>query len=288
MLSSITINDLIFDAKSGDQLDNVSLELKSPQVVGICSNDTGAATALEDLLAVRGKILNGDVTINGVPFKKYKRQSKNEIGRIDDVVLKGKTIEKAVKHALHHKENALTPEQTFEMIKALNLKPDQVVGELSESQQLELRVIILLAWQRPIVILSNAFDDIEEDRRQLLGSLVKDYTQKVNALVLFTSKNVSTLMRFADTLYYFSGSHLTSARDLSMNDGVDCTVTVMGTGFPIDNAVKLGAHMLEEASDETRFLFTGNIQALLPLLEQSTITDVRIEDATIEDELMAY
>ena len=288
MLSSITINDLVFDAKSGDQLDNVSLELKSPQIVGICSNDTGAATALEDLLAVRGKILNGDVTINGVPFKKYKRQSKNEIGRIDDVVLKGKTIEKAIKHALHHKENALTPEQTFEMIKVLNLKPDQAVGELSKSQQLELRLVILLAWQRSIVILSNAFDGIEEDRRQLLGSLVKDYTQKVNALVLFTSKNISTLMRFAGILYYFSGSHLTSARDLSMNDGVDCTVTVMGTGFPIENAVKLGAHMLEEASDELRFLFTGNIQTLLPLLEQSTITDVRIEDATIEDELMAY
>ncbi len=46
--------------------------------------------------------------------------------------------------------------------------------------------------------------------------------------------------------------------------------------------------MLEEAGNETRFLFTGNIQTLLPLLEQSTITDVRIEDATIEDELMAY
>ena len=32
-MSSITINDLVYDAKSGDQLDNVSLELKSPQVV---------------------------------------------------------------------------------------------------------------------------------------------------------------------------------------------------------------------------------------------------------------
>ena len=62
----------------------------------------------------------------------------------------------------------------------------------------------------------------------------------------------------------------------------------MGTACPIDNAVKLAAHMLEEAGNETRFLFTGNIQTLLPLLEQSTITDVRIEDATIEDELMAY
>lgn len=70
--------------------------------------------------------------------------------------------------------------------------------------------------------------------------------------------------------------------------GVDCTVTVTGTGFPVEMAVKLGAHMLEEAENEVRFLFAGNIQALLPLLEQSTITDIRIEDSMVEDELMAY
>lgn len=46
--------------------------------------------------------------------------------------------------------------------------------------------------------------------------------------------------------------------------------------------------MLGEAENQTRFLYTGNIQALLPLLEQNTITDVRIEDATVDDELMAY
>lgn len=287
-MSNITINDLTFDAKSGDQLDNVSLELNSPQLVGICSNDTGAATALENLLAVRGKILNGDVTINGVPFKKYKRQSKDEIGHIDDVTLKGKTVEKAVKHALRHHEKAIKPEQALQMIASLKITADQLVASLNDEQQLELRVAILLAWQCPIVILSNALDGLTADQRQMLSSLIKDYAQKVDALVLFTSNDISTLMRYADTLYYFNGSHLTSARDLSMNEGVDCTVTVMGTGLPIDMAVKLGAHMLEETAEETRFLFTGNIQALLPLLEQSTITDVRIEDATIEDELMAY
>lgn len=135
-MSSITINDLVYDAKSGDQLDNVSLELKSPQVVGICSNDTGAATALEDLLSVRGKILNGDVTINGVPFKKYKRQSKNEIGRIDDVVLKGKTVAKAVDHALRHRKNALKPKQALQMLKSLKFEPDQMIASLNEAQQL--------------------------------------------------------------------------------------------------------------------------------------------------------
>lgn len=287
-MSNITINNLTFDAKSGDQLDDVSIELNSPQVVGICSNDSGAVTAIEELLAVRGKILNGDVTINGVPFKKYKRQSKNEIGRLDDVVIKGKTVEKAVTHALKHHDNALTPEQTLQLTASLNFAADQLTASLSDEQKRELQLAILLAWQCPIVILSDGLDGLPAERRSALASLIKDFVEKTDAIVLFTSNDISTLMRYAKTLYYFNGSRLTSVRDLTMNDGVDCTVTVMGSGLPIDLAVKMGAHMLEEAADETRFLYTGNIQALLPLLEQSTITDVRIEDATIDDELMAY
>ncbi|WP_076459940.1 multidrug ABC transporter ATPase [Limosilactobacillus caccae] len=287
-MSNITINNLTFDAKSGDQLDDFSIELNSPQVVGICSNDSGAATAIDELLAVRGKILNGDVTINGVPFKKYKRQSKSEVGRIGDVAIKGKTVEKAVTHALKHHDNALSPEQALQLVASLNFSADQLIASLTDEQKKELQLTILLAWQCPIVILNNSLDDLPAERRTALAGLIKDFAEKTDAIVLFTSNDISTLMRYAKTLYYFNGSRLTSVRDLAMNDGVDCTVTVMGTGLPIDLAVKMGAHMLEEAADETRFLYTGNIQALLPLLEQSTITDVRIEDATIDDELMAY
>ena len=63
---------------------------------------------------------------------------------------------------------------------------------------------------------------------------------------------------------------------------------ITGTGVPVATAERIGARLLEEATHETRLLFSGNIQALLPLLEQNTITDVRIKDATIEDELLAY
>ena len=107
-------------------------------------------------------------------------------------------------------------------------------------------------------------------------------------MILMTSSNMTTMMSCADDIYYFSRGYLTSTRHLHPQSGVDCVVTVFGTGFPIETAQKLGARILEEAPQETRFLYAGNIQAILPLLEQSTITDVRIEDATVADELMTY
>lgn len=288
-MSSIVLDQLTFDAKSGDHLENVSLELTSPQVVAFCSNDDGAPAALKQLLDAQGNIEEGAVTVNGEPLGKINRRRGNPmVAHFDDVELKGKTVLKAVKNSLKHHKDVLTVEQTNQMLESLGIVPGKRVAELTPDEQQKLRIVLLLSLCRPIVLLDNAFDGLDENSRLTMGELIADYTKKTDSLVVFTSQNVSTLMRFSKTIYYFEGSHLTSARNVEMVDSVDCVVTVIGTGFPVENAVKLGAHMLEEASKETRFLFTGNIQVLLPLLEQSTITDVRIEDATVEDELMTW
>lgn len=287
-MSSVVLSNLTFEAKSGDQLEEVSLGLMSPKMVAICSDNAGTVLALEQLLMDQGKIIEGSAQINGEDITKYKRHPERVVASFDQTVLKGKTVEKAIARALKHVKGALDVTQTLQMLLPLGIKYDEKIATLSAAQQQELRIIILLALRRPVVFLSDGLDQLSEESRQTIGNLVKDYAKKTNSVVIFTSSDVSTMMRFADTIYYFSSDRLTSARDLGMNDGVDCTVTVTGTGLPIDVAIKLGAHMLGEAQNQTRFLYTGNIQALLPLLEQSTITDVRIEDSSVEDELMAY
>jgi ABC-2 type transport system ATP-binding protein len=287
-LSRISLSNLTFEAKSGDQLEDVSMELTSPQMVAICSNDDGATSSLEQLIVGAGKVLDGDVTVNGQDLKYLRRHHDNVIANLAEISLRGRTVEKAIQKACRHQDGALSLDATLQMLQPLNIQPETKIADLNDNQQQELKLIIMLALRRSIVVLDQGLDKLSEQARLTMGQLLKDYTQKTNSLVLFTSENVSTMMRFADVIYYFNGSHLTSVRALHLGDGVDCTVTVTGTGLPVEMAVRMGAHMLEEAPNETRFLYTGNIQALLPLLEQSTITDVRIEDATVEDELMAY
>lgn len=287
-MSRISLSNLTFEAKSGDQLEDVSMELTSPQMVAICSNDDGATSSLEQLIVGAGKVLDGDVTVNGQGLKYLRRHHDDVIANLAEISLRGRTVEKAIQKACRHQDGALSLDATLQMLQPLDIQPETKLADLSDNQQQELKLIIMLALRRSIVVLDQGLDKLSEQARLTMGQLLKDYTQKTDSLVLFTSENVSTMMRFADVIYYFNGSHLTSVRALHLGDGVDCTVTVTGTGLPVEMAVRMGAHMLEEAPNETRFLYTGNIQALLPLLEQSTITDVRIEDATVEDELMAY
>ena len=288
IVSSVVLNNLTFEAKSGDQLEEVSFGLMAPKMVAHCSEHNGPAMAVEQLLMGEGKIIEGSAQVNGEDISTFRRHPERVIASFDRVPLKGKTVEKAIAHATKHMKGALDVKQTLQMLVSLGIKYDQKVAALSDGQQQELRIIILLALRRPVVFLGDALDYLSDSARSTIGNLVKDYATKTNSVVIFTSHDVSTMMRFASTIYYFSSNRLTSARGINANDGVDCTVTVIGTGFPIDVAIKIGAHMLEEAENQTRFLYSGNIQALLPLLEQSTITDIRIEDSSVDDELMAY
>ena len=118
-MSSIVLDQLTFDAKSGDRLENVSLELTSPQVVAFCSNDDGAPAALKQLLDAQGNIEEGAVTVNGEPLGKINSRRGNPmVAHFDDVELKGKTVLKAVKNSLKHHKDVLTVEQTNQMLES--------------------------------------------------------------------------------------------------------------------------------------------------------------------------
>lgn len=209
-MSRISLSNLTFAAKSGDQLEDVSMELTSPQMIAICSNDDGAAASLEQLITGAGKVLDGSVTVNGQDLKKLRRHHDDVVANLAEVELRGRTVERAIQKACRHQDGALNMDAILAMLQPLNIQPETKLASLNDNQQQELKLIILLALRRSIVVLGHGLDKLTEQARLTMGQLLKDYTRKTDSLVFFTSENVSTMMRFADVIYYFNGSRLTS------------------------------------------------------------------------------
>lgn len=288
-MATITLDNCSFEAKSGDELKAVTMSITSPAVVGICAADQGPMAAMMQLLQKRGKLYDGTVTINGQDLEQMRRRElESLVSTPEDVQLRGRTVEKAIAKSLRHFETALTVEQVEGILTQLNIDADKHLRELTPDEETELEIVLLISRRLPIVVFNYALDALSEENRKMIQALLGDFTQKTDSIVLLASDDITTMFDCANSLYYFDSGRLTSARDLTHHDEEDRRVVVTGTGFPTEMAVRLGARMLEEAPSETIFLFDGNIQALLPLLEQDTITDVRIEDATVEDELNAY
>lgn len=287
-MAAITVHNLTIDADNGSQLSQIDLTLRSPNVVALCSDDPLFGETLFALLRRLGRPETGTITVNDQNLKKVRHPEKM-MGMLADVKIKDRwTIQRAIKVAQKDSEHPITEEQANLILQQFNLNLQMPISRLTTMQKTELKIILLLVRQPAILLLDRVTDQLPTKMARAIWQLLRSYAQKTNALILMTSDNMSTMMRCADVVYYFSRGYLTSTRQLLGHEGVDCVVTITGTGFPIETAQKLGARLLEEAPTETRLLYAGNIQALLPLLEQSTITDVRIEDATVADELMAY
>lgn len=284
----IAIHNLTIEAENGSQLSNIDMTLQSPNVAAFCSDDPLFGETLFALLRKRGQPTSGTIQINSQPLKTLRHPEKI-IGMLDDFKIKDHwLIQKAIRQAQKSSDHSIDDEQAELILKQFALDGQHSIGSLSLDQKITLRIILLLVKQPNVILLDHATDQLAPRHARAVWQLLRSYAQKTDSLILMTSSNMTTMMSCADDIYYFSRGYLTSTRHLHPRTGVDCVITVFGTGFPIETAQRLGAHILEEAPEETRFLYAGNIQAILPLLEQSTITDVRIEDATVEDELMTY
>ncbi|MFR0609989.1 ATP-binding cassette domain-containing protein [Limosilactobacillus mucosae] len=284
----IVMHSLTIEADNGSQLSNIDLTLHSPNVVAFCSADPLFGETMFSLLRRHGQPTKGTIQINDQPLKAFRHPEKT-MAMLDDLRFKDRwTIQRAIHQAQKGSANSIDDEQAQQILSQFGLEWQLVIGDLSQKQRIELSIILLLVKQPPVLLLDHATDRLLPQEAKAIWQLLRSYAQKTDALILMTSDNMTTMMSCADDIYYFSRGYLTSTRHLHPQSSVDCVITVFGNGFPIETAQKLGARILEEAPQETRFLYAGNIQAILPLLEQSTITDVRIEDATVADELMTY
>lgn len=288
-MTEIIASELNMTAPNGSELFNVSFEWQSPKIVAIVSDDTELVPALA--MALRGQLkeVEGQLSIDGRPVDELKRQADELVSLAGEIRFRPrKRLNKWLKRLIDRQNNTLTWEQTEQLLREFEINSQLKFKDLSTEQELLMQALVPTIMRQPIVMLGQEFDQLSAANSQKLWSLLKDYSQKTNALIIMASSDVTTMLNWADVMYYFDRGHLTSTRQVVTHDSTDCVVTITGTGFPVATAERIGARLLEEAAHETRLLFSGNIQALLPLLEQNTITDVRIKDATIEDELLAY
>lgn len=288
-MAEIIADGVSLAAQNGTRLTDANFEWRSPNLIALCSNDSELLVTITAAVSGQLPLGEGQLTVDGREPSSFGRHGDQVIAWVTDRSMKPRLrVDKLISRLLKRESRAVSEQQAQAILTELGIPTTVRCRDLDEQQHLLLELALPVLAKRRFIMCDQRFDKLESANVTRAWSLLRDYSRKTNSLVMMASDDVTTMLKWADAIYYFDRGHLTSTRQLPTHDSSDCVVTVTGTGFPAETAEKLGAQMLEEAPNETRILFSGNIQALLPLLEQNTITDVRITDASIKDELMAY
>lgn len=275
-----------YDRKQ-DYLTEVDFNFTGKTVVALCKPEDQDISRLYGLILGEEKPNEGTVTVNElVPAKNKKELSKVIAYETADSNLgKAKTVRKALENAMENQEHPMTMEQAEQLIVQFKMQLDTKISDLDEEQIQELVLIADAIAGYKILLLDHPTDKLDENHQRMIWTLLRDFAVKTDALIIFNADSVAEMQLYADKIAYFNHGKLKKIREVPTHDSVDSLVTVRGQGLPIDQAEQLGATILQETVTQIKFLYAGNIQTLLPLLEQDGITDVRIADASIADEL---
>ncbi|KRM12131.1 ATP-binding cassette domain-containing protein [Paucilactobacillus suebicus] len=272
-------------------LEEFSLSVESSTISAICPDKFERVGAIFDLIQGQIKADEGTVIVNDHDARHDRKKLGQSIGYLPSSLQASKHV--SVKEYLNNslkkaKEGHLSAEQANSIIDQLKIDSDARLGDLDEVELRQVEIVKLVSLKLPILLMVNPTAGMDEISANSIWQLLTDYVEKTHATILFTSESVPEMQRWSNHIIYVSNGHVSQIRQILTHDSSDCVVKVIGAGLPVDTVATLGGHFIEETPAKQEFIFSGSIQSLLPLLEQSGITDVRITDATVADELLVW
>jgi ABC-2 type transport system ATP-binding protein len=271
-------------------LDDLDLTIEPAMISAICTDQPASVTALFELITGE-KADDGQVMLDQLDAYAQRKHLGDLVGCLfaDDEGSTRGTVTTFLEHCLKKATgDHLSLEQSLGIAKQLKLIPDSRVADLEPGAKRQLQILSLVVNEPPILLLEQPTSMMNAQQATAIWQLLADYGRKMAATIVFSSPQVAEMQAHANQIIYLSNGHVSQIRPIVTHDSSDCVVKVTGRGLPVEMIDVLGGHFIKETPMNQEFVYSGNIQALLPLLEQSGITDVRILDATIDDELRVW
>ncbi|WP_170999602.1 ATP-binding cassette domain-containing protein [Paucilactobacillus kaifaensis] len=289
-MTVIKIKSLSKEVQKKLVLNDWTIDFNPATISAFCTNKPESINVFFQLLLGKEKEARKTISLDGLDAYKDRKKIVPQIGYKNEEIklTKHGDVQQLLTTIIKKNERALKLDYAEKIVKQCHIDLNSKLADLSDGEKQQLEIILFTVQKLPLILLDQPTKSMNDKQATQTWQLLHDYVKKTNATVIFISDSFEEMQQYADSIVYVKNGRITNQRELVTHDSIDSTVTITGTGFPIELAQKIGATVIQEAPRETKIVFSGTIQALLPLLEQTGITDVRIADATIEDELMIY
>lgn len=198
-------------------LDNISLTIKSGEIMGLVGeNGAGKTTLIKLILSAIGKD-DGIVEIFGKDNLIYEEEVKSKLGVVFDEccfddTLDPMTISKIMKSV--HKE--WDNEVFLYYLRQMKLPLKKRIFTFSKGMKAKLNIAISLSSHPRLLILDEPTSGLDPIVRDEILSLFHTYIQSNNASVLFSSHITSDIEKIADSVSFLHEGHLILSTEKNM------------------------------------------------------------------------
>lgn len=269
--------------------ENVNIKIKEGEIFGfIGPNGAGKSTAIRTMLSLIYPT-SGSITIFGKDAIKFGHEVRKDIGYLPSEIFyydKMKVIDLLNYSATFYDHDC--SEKIQELAEIMELDLDRRIQDLSYGNKKKVGIVQGLLHSPKLIILDEPTSGLDPLMQQKFFNLIAEENKK-GATVFFSSHILSEVQQLCDRVAIIKDGEIVSIEDVkSLQHDNYKKFTIRGDKlnhgtFKID-----GVTELKERDNKVTFFFKGNVNEMVKILSGLVLTDVLIEEPTLEEIFMHY
>ncbi len=284
----LKINNLTKYYNNAKAIENINIELTKGEIFGLIGpNGSGKNTIIKCILNLvkksQGTIYLDD---NLIDSKNY--LYKEHIGYLPcRINLYGDlTVEQMLKYSASFYKKDLS-NRINELISLFELDVNKKIDELSYGNLKKVGIVISLMHEPKLLILeepTNGLDPLMCDK--LFNLLLKE--KKKGTTILYSTHNLKEIKKLCDRVGIVKNGNLIET--INTNEIIENlnTITIKSKCVKQMNLPLKEMHIKSMKDDEVTFIYKGNINKILIIINKYKIDKLLIEEPTVEEILINY
>jgi len=288
-VSVIEVNHLTkFYGKARGIVD-VSFHVDEGEIFGfIGPNGAGKSTTIRLLLSLIYPT-SGSATIFGKDCIKYGPELRQEIGYLPSEVFyyeRMKVIDLLEYSASFYKKDCT--QRIHELAELMELELDRRIEDLSYGNKKKVGIVQGLLHQPKLLFLDEPTAGLDPLMQRKFFQLIREENQR-GVTVFFSSHILGEVQRLCNRVGIIKEGQLIEIADIhTLQQNSYKKVSVMADGVKATYFDLPGVTNLEEHNSTIRFFYKGDINVITKRISALTVSDVIIEEPTLEEIFMHY
>ena len=288
MLKVIEINHLSKSYKEFQAVNNISLEINEGEMFGfIGPNGAGKSTTIKMLLnfifptSGSAKILGLDCVTESLAIKK-------QVGYVSSDVryYHGMTSLDIFKYAAEFHGVKNKQEIIDYYIKYFEIEPNKKIADLSLGNKKKVAIVSALLQNPKLLILDEPTNGLDPMIQHRLFDVLEE-KQKEGMTIFLSSHDLHEIQTHCDRAAFIKNGEIISVETINKGKDLEKKVIVTSSDITEEELNQLGVSHINLSQERIEFNYSGEMSALLELLNNKNVTDLEIKPLDIEDKFLS-
>jgi len=269
--------------------ENIDFAVKEGEIMGfIGPNGAGKSTTIRTMLSLIYPT-SGSVTIFDKDAIEFGPEVRAEIGYLPSEIFyydKMKVIDLLKYSASFYDKEC--DEKINYLAGVMELDLDRKIQDLSYGNKKKVGIVQGLLHSPKLIVLDEPTSGLDPLMQQKFFNLIRE-ENKNGATVLFSSHILSEVQQLCDRVAIIKDGEIISIQEIKKlaNDTYKKFV-LKGPKIDKSKFTITGITKLEQTDHKVSFLFKGDVNEIIKLASTFTLTDISIEEPTLEEIFMHY